>query len=125
MISDVVIPQRIRRLPLTMIHILLLIAIAGFTIWLSYIGFLASDDQSYAEAAIGWLSHFPYIGTNHWSLRHTVVLPLAFSFWLGGINEASIVASGVVYLLLLILMTYSCLARSVGPRHALLAAALI
>jgi len=106
-------------------HLVLLAAIAGFTIWLGYIGFIASDDQSYSMAAIGWLDHFPYIGTTHWELRHTVVLPLALSFWLGGVNEASIMLPTLIYLLLLMALTYGCLIRLVEPGQAVLAAALV
>jgi len=102
-----------------------LVALVGFTSWLGYVGFIASDDGSYSEAAIGWLDHFPYVGINHWGLRHTVVLPVALSFWLGGINELTMVLPTKVYLLLLILLTYGCLSRLVERRTALLASALL
>ena len=102
-----------------------LVALVGFTSWLGYVGFIASDDGSYSEAAIGWLDHFPYVGINHWGLRHTVVLPVALSFWLGGINELTMVLPTKVYLLLLIQLTYGCLSRLVERRTALLASALL
>jgi 4-amino-4-deoxy-L-arabinose transferase-like glycosyltransferase len=102
-----------------------LVALVGFTSWLGYVGFIASDDGSYSEAAIGWLDHFPYVGINHWGLRHTVVLPVALSFWLGGINELTMMLPTKVYLLLLILLTYGCLSRLVERRTALLASALL
>lgn len=102
-----------------------LVALVGFTSWLGYVGFIASDDGSYSEAAIGWLDHFPYVGINHWGLRHAVVLPVALSFWLGGINELTMMLPTKVYSLLLILLTYGCLARLVERRTALLASALV
>ena len=117
--------QRTSRLQTATIHLIALSAVAGFSIWLAYIGFLASDDQSYSLAAIGWLHHFPYVGINHWELRHTVVFPIALSFWLGGINETSIMLPTLIYLLLLMALTYGCLVRLVEPGQAVLASALI
>lgn len=35
------------------------------------------DDQRYLDAAHMWMQHFPYVGTTHWELRSTLVLPLA------------------------------------------------
>jgi hypothetical protein len=107
------------------LDVALLVALAGFTSWLGYVGFIASDDGSYSEAAIGWLDHFPYIGINHWGLRHAVVLPVALSFWLGGVSELTMLLPTKVYFLLLILLTYGCLARLVERRTALLASALV
>jgi len=125
-ISYTAVDHRIVRLRgLTSLHVALLVVIVGFTSWLGYVGFIASDDGSYSEAAIGWLDHFPYVGINHWALRHAVVLPVALSFWLGGINEFTMMLPTKVYLLLLILLTYGCLSRLLEQRTALLASALI
>ena len=107
------------------LQLALLVAIVVFTSWLGYVGFIASDDGSYSEAAVGWLDHFPYVGVNHWGLRHAVVLPVALSFWLGGISELNMMLPTKVYLLLLILLTYGCLSRLVERWTALLASALI
>jgi hypothetical protein len=126
MISDETVNHGIvSRRGVVALHLALLFAIVGFTSWLGYIGFIASDDGSYSEAAIGWLDHFPYVGINHWGLRHTVVLPVALSFWLGGVSELTMMLPTKVYLLLLILLTYGCLTRMVEHRTALLASALI
>ena len=112
MTSDAAVDQRVVRLwGRTALHVTLLVALVGFTSWLGYTGFIASDDWSYSEAAIGWLDHFPYVGTNHWGLRHAVVLPVALSFLLSGINEVSMILPTRVYLVLLVLLTYSCLTR--------------
>jgi hypothetical protein len=125
-ISDRSVDRRIVRLRgVAPLNLALLVAIVGFTSWLGYVGFVASDDGSYSEAAIGWLSHFPYVGVNAWALRHPVVLPTALSFWLGGINEMSVMLPTKVCLLLLILLTYGCLARALEHRTALLASAMI
>src|SRR5262249_3286059 len=126
LISHTAVDQRavpLRRM--AALDLALLVALVGFTSWLGYVGFLGSDDGSYSEAAIGWLDHFPYVGINHWALRHAVVLPVALSFWLGGINEVSMMLPTKIYLLLLILLTYGCLSILIERRTALVAAAII
>jgi 4-amino-4-deoxy-L-arabinose transferase-like glycosyltransferase len=126
MASDTAVDQRIEPFRgVKALDVVLLGALVGFTSWLGYVGFIASDDGSYSEAAIGWLDHFPYVGINHWGLRHLVVLPVALSFWLGGVNELSMMLPTKVYLFFLILLTYGCLTRLVERRTALLASALI
>jgi 4-amino-4-deoxy-L-arabinose transferase-like glycosyltransferase len=107
------------------LHVALLVVLVGFTSWLGYVGFIASDDGSYSEAAVGWIEHFPYVGSNHWGLRHAVVLPVALSFWLGGISELTMMLPTKAYLLLLVLLTYGCIARLIEHRTALLASAII
>ena len=124
--SDSAVDQRFVRLwGIATLHVALLVGIVGFTSWLGYVGFIASDDRSYSEAAIGWFGHFPYVGDNYFALRHAVVLPVALSFWLGGINEVSMMLPTKIYLVLLMLLTYGCLARMLERRTALLASALI
>jgi phosphatidylglycerophosphate synthase len=59
--------------------ILLVVVIAVFSAWLGWTGYIESDDQYYASAAVGWMTKFPYIATGHWGLRHTIVLPIAAS----------------------------------------------
>ena len=126
MTSEAAVDQRVVRLwGRTALHVTLLVALVGFTSWLGYTGFIASDDWSYSEAAIGWLDHFPYVGTNHWGLRHAVVLPVALSFLLSGINEVSMILPTRVYLVLLVLLTYGCLTRLLERKTALLASALV
>jgi Dolichyl-phosphate-mannose-protein mannosyltransferase len=125
MISDSIVNQSLLWWRVAALHVALLVVLVGCTSWLGYVGFIASDDGSYSEAAIGWLSHFPYVGINHWGLRHAVVLPVAFSFWLGGISEFTMMLPTKAYLLFLILLTYGCLTRLVERRTALLASALV
>ncbi len=54
-------------------------AIFLFMLWLFWFGARGADDDLYWQASSGWLHGFPYIGSNHWSLRHTLVVPLALS----------------------------------------------
>ncbi len=58
---------------------------------LGWVGYIGSDDQLYLEGGLGWLSHFPYVGVNHWTLRHTIVVPMASLFGVFGISEITLV----------------------------------
>jgi Dolichyl-phosphate-mannose-protein mannosyltransferase len=60
-------------------------------------GFQASDDASYLAGGLGWIEHFPYIGNDHWTLRHTITIPIAVSVLLFGANEWSISLPNAVY----------------------------
>ncbi len=55
------------------------VALAAFAVLLKvfWVGFLGSDDSVYWAGASGWMGHFPFVGTTHHTLRHTIVLPLA------------------------------------------------
>jgi hypothetical protein len=52
-----------------------------------YVGFQASDDASYVSGGLGWLERFPYVGDCHWTLRHTITLPVAASVGLLGLSR--------------------------------------
>ena len=55
----------------------LLVAVAMMAF--GWVGYYGSDDISYAAGGRGWLYDFPYVGDSHWTLRHTVVVPMAES----------------------------------------------
>src|SRR5579862_5111349 len=57
------------------------------SVWVSWIGYLGSDDALYAGAALHWLQFGPTIGTTHFSLRLTTFLPVAAAFELFGVRE--------------------------------------
>ena len=64
---------------------------------LSWTGYTESDDSLYAAAAWHWVQHFPYLGINHWGLRHAIVLPMALLFRLFGRSEATLEAPVLFY----------------------------
>ncbi len=92
---------------------------------LGWTGHIESDDVFYAQAAMGWVEHFPYLAQTHWGLRHTVVLPLALSFWLFGQTEAALEAPILLYYAALLVLTAYCVGRVGGLRAALLATVLV
>jgi 4-amino-4-deoxy-L-arabinose transferase-like glycosyltransferase len=75
------------------------------------VGFYGSDDLSYAEGGLGWLHHFPYVGDSHWTLRHTLVIPMAALFGLFGISEITLVLPAFLYYLALLVLVFVMLQR--------------
>lgn len=59
----------------TIVLALILVAVV-ILVW-RWVGYQGHDDASYAAAAIEWVERFPPLGTNHWSLRYPLVLPIA------------------------------------------------
>jgi len=92
-----------------------------FTIFLSmgWVGFTASDDDSYKGAARVWLDPaVNNIGNTHWSLRHTVTLPIAASISLFGDNEFSLILPSLLSLSLLLCVVFYCVRLKLGRSYA-------
>lgn len=87
-------------------NIVLLSSIAALTVSFAWIGFIGSDDASYASAASAWLYEFPFVGSSHWALRHPLVIPTALSFLLFGKSEFSLILPTLTYLFGLLMLTY-------------------
>ncbi|MDR3439925.1 glycosyltransferase family 39 protein [Telmatospirillum sp.] len=64
------------------------------TFWVGYIG---SDDELYWNGATGWLAHVPYVGDSHWSLRHTMVIPIALARRIFGDGMPALVLPVLLY----------------------------
>src|SRR5256885_1633533 len=85
---------------------LFVMVIAVLSIPLGWIGYVESDDQYYAAAALGWITQFPYVASTHWGLRHAIVLPIAASFALGGVNEITLILPITAYYLAIVALTF-------------------
>ncbi len=93
--------------------------VAAAALWQAvFVGFLASDDGSYLLAARHWLHDFPFVGNDHWSLRHTVVLPLAAIIALFGEGEHVIALEGLIYQVGILVVAGYFVLRVAGPMAA-------
>ncbi|WP_206668725.1 ArnT family glycosyltransferase [Lacisediminimonas profundi] len=90
-----------------------------------HVGFQGGDDKSYLTGAIGWLQGFPYVGDNHWALRHTITIPTALSVKLFGLNEVSVGLSNSIYFLLFTGLNAWMVSKHFGGRCAAIASLLI
>src|SRR5258706_5350711 len=86
-----------------------------------WVGFLASDDVSYWQGSTGWLRHFPYLGGDHWTLRHTLVIPIALARLAFGDSPTSLFLPTILYAEGLIAVTGIWIWRSAGPLAAAIA----
>ena len=103
----------------------IILAVLALALALGWVGYLGSDDGAYAGGASRWISDFPYLGQNHWELRHPTVLPVALSFLLFGVSEATLVLPTVLYAAATALATYGFVTRCAGRGAGLLAAILL
>lgn len=86
--------------------LVLVILVAVTMMTFGWVGYYGSDDMSYAYGGLGWLNDFPFVGTSHWTLRHTIVVPMALAFLLGGIGEFTLVLPTTVYFIALVIAIY-------------------
>jgi 4-amino-4-deoxy-L-arabinose transferase-like glycosyltransferase len=63
-----------------------------------WVGFLASDDVTYALGAYGWIEQFPFVG-GHGTIRYPITIPMALSFLAFGENEFAMVLPSLLYML--------------------------
>ncbi|TVR77940.1 MAG: hypothetical protein EA405_15415 [Rhodospirillales bacterium] len=87
------------------------------------IGHIASDDMSYIVAARGWLDQEAFVPQSHWTVRHTVTLPMALSFWLFGDGEWQSVLPSLLYSLALVSSVFLIMCRYFGIVAALFGSA--
>jgi 4-amino-4-deoxy-L-arabinose transferase-like glycosyltransferase len=90
-----------------------------------WIGFMASDDNLYWAGSSGWLAHFPYLGTTHWALRHTLVVPMAIARALLGDGMPAMVLPSLLYGVGVVVLTTVWINRAAGLPAAIAAMALI
>jgi len=102
-----------------------LMAFAVLVLALSRVGYIASDDQMYIIGATGWMEHFPYVGNNHWTLRHTLVLPIAAAFSVFGVNEFALSLPISLYYLALLALVFVMTNRYFGLGPATIAVVLL
>jgi 4-amino-4-deoxy-L-arabinose transferase-like glycosyltransferase len=106
-------------------YLLLALVLAIALIALNWVGYDGSDDHSYAVAAENWVNHFPYVGHDHWELRHTIVIPVALSLKLLGPSEFALAFPNVLYFLGFIAVNFCFLRRFINPAFAACVALLL
>ena len=91
------------------------IGLALFAALLAYawIGFIASDDVTYARGAYGWIEHFPYVG-GHGTIRYPITVPMALSFLTLGENSFAMVLPSLFYVFAFLVMAWWASRRVAG-----------
>ncbi|MEW6293382.1 MAG: glycosyltransferase family 39 protein [Pseudomonadota bacterium] len=92
---------------------------------LGWVGFYGSDDLSYAAGGYGWLNDLPYVGVNHWTLRHTIVVPMAALFGIFGVSEVTLVLPVTLQYLALLALVFWLMQRYFDTTAACIAALIL
>lgn len=79
-----------------------------------WIGFLASDDVTYALGAYGWIEQFPFVG-GHGTIRYPITIPMALSFLAFGENEFAMVLPSLLYMLAFLVLVWHVVRHLCGP----------
>lgn len=91
---------------------------------LNWVGFIASDDVTYARGGAGWIEHFPFVG-GHGTIRYPITIPIALSFLTFGENEFAMVLPSLIYMLICLAMIWHAVRNVAGTWSAACALALL
>lgn len=105
------------------LHLLLLVVWMGLLVAFAGVGHISADDQMYIAAARDWLATGAVLPESHWTVRHTVTLPIALSFAIFGDGEWQSVLPSTLYALGLAWTVYAIMRRYYGGTAALIGAA--
>jgi 4-amino-4-deoxy-L-arabinose transferase-like glycosyltransferase len=91
-----------------------LLVFAFLLMWAYYVGFQAADDKSYLNGALGWVNSFPFVGKDHWALRHPMTIPAAISIKFFGLNEFGVSLPNIIYFTFFIVLNYWAVRKYLG-----------
>lgn len=97
----------------------LLVLLAAFCslVAIGWVGFIASDDVTFARGAYGWIEQFPYVG-GHGTIRYPLTIPMAISFLTVGHNEVAMALPSLLYMLGALAIAWWLVANYAGRRAA-------
>ncbi len=104
--------------------ILIILAVFLGVVAVTWVGFLASDDATYARGAYGWIEDFPYVG-GHGTIRFTITIPVALSFLAFGGSEFALILPSLLYSLCLVALLIYAVWRMAGQKAMLMIAPLL
>jgi 4-amino-4-deoxy-L-arabinose transferase-like glycosyltransferase len=87
-----------------------LILFALLVAW-GWVGFLGSDDVTYAKGGYGWLENFPFVG-GHGTIRYPITIPIALSFLTLGEHEFAMVLPSLLYMFGFLALTWFAVQRA-------------
>ena len=78
-------------------NLILLLLFGVAVMAFGWVGYYGADDMFYISGAVGWIEDFPFVGSYHWELRHTIVVPVGLSIAILGFNEFAFIAPMMAY----------------------------
>lgn len=100
------------------------LAVFAASLIFGWVGFIASDDATYAVGAYGWIESFPYVG-GHGTIRYPITIPIALSFLTLGQNEFAMVLPSLLYLLVFLITAWRVCRDVAGATSAFFALLLV
>ncbi|HLZ78144.1 MAG TPA: glycosyltransferase family 39 protein [Sphingomonas sp.] len=94
-------------------------------IGIGWVGYSASDDANYYEAALRWLDHPPVAGDDHWATRFPLILSLAGMIALLGKGATAMGATALGWYVVFVASVRGLAARIAGSRAGWIAALLM
>lgn len=76
-----------------------------------WVGFLGSDDVTFAIGGYGWLEDFPFVG-GHGTIRYPITIPIALSFLTLGEHEFAMVLPSLLYMVGFLVLTWFAVQRA-------------
>ncbi len=98
----------------------IVLALFALLATLAWVGFIASDDVTYARGAYGWIEHFPFVG-GHGTIRYPITIPMALSFLTFGGNEFATALPSLLYLVAFLIVAWRITRDVAGPLPAFFA----
>ena len=89
-----------------------LLTFALLVAW-GWVGFLGSDDVTFAIGGYGWLEDFPFVG-GHGTIRYPITIPIALSFLTLGEHEFAMVLPSLLYMFGFLALTWFAVRRAGG-----------
>ncbi len=96
------------------------LALFALLVALAWVGYIASDDVTYARGAYGWIEHFPFVG-GHGTIRYPITIPMALSSLTFGGNEFAMVLPSLLYLIGFLVAAWRVTRDVAGPVPAFFA----
>jgi 4-amino-4-deoxy-L-arabinose transferase-like glycosyltransferase len=76
-----------------------------------WVGFIASDDWTFAVGGYGWIEDFPFVG-GHGTIRYPITIPIALSFLTLGENEFALALPSLIYIFGFLTLTWVIVRRA-------------
>lgn len=102
------------------IPLMALLALYCALVAVFWVGFIASDDVTFANGGYGWIEDFPFVG-GHGTIRYPITIPLALSFLSFGGNEIALALPSLLYMMGAMAIGYYLVCKMVGQWAAILA----
>ena len=90
--------------------VVMLMLFALLVAW-GWVGFLGSDDVTFAKGGYGWLEDFPFVG-GHGTIRYPITIPIALSFLMLGEHEFAMVLPSLLYMFGFLVLTWFAVQRA-------------